>query len=79
MDGRLKLIQSKNGYRFSIDAAILAHGISLEKASKAVDLGTGCGIIPLVLARRFPSVHIYGIEIQKDLAEVAEAVRVAGL
>jgi tRNA1Val (adenine37-N6)-methyltransferase len=71
--GHLRILQKKKGYRFSLDAAILADGVSLEKASSAVDLGTGCGIIPLILAHRFPRVHIYGIEIQKDLAELAEA------
>jgi len=69
--GRLKVIQRKKGYRFSIDAAILAHHIRLRPTDIAVDLGTGCGIIPLILSLQTPSAHIYGIEIQKDLAELA--------
>jgi tRNA1Val (adenine37-N6)-methyltransferase len=69
--GRLKIIQKKRGYRFSIDAAILAHHIRLKATDIAVDLGTGCGIIPLLLSLQTPSAHIYGIEIQKDLAELA--------
>lgn len=69
--GRLKIIQKKKGYRFSIDAAILAHHIRLRTTDIAVDLGTGCGIIPLILSLQTPSAHIYGIEIQKDLAELA--------
>jgi tRNA1Val (adenine37-N6)-methyltransferase len=36
-----------------------------------VDLGTGCGIIPIILAYRSSSAHLYGIEIQKDLADLA--------
>jgi tRNA1Val (adenine37-N6)-methyltransferase len=70
--GHLKILQKKKGYRFSMDAPILAHGICLKKASQAVDLGTGCGVVALILASRFPAVHIYGIEIQKDLANLAE-------
>jgi len=70
--GHLRILQKKKGYRFSIDAPILAQGICLEKASKAIDLGTGCGVVALILALRFPGVHIYGIEIQKGLAELAE-------
>jgi tRNA1Val (adenine37-N6)-methyltransferase len=70
-DGRLKIIQKKKGYRFSIDAAILAHHVRLRSTDTAVDLGTGCGIIPLILSLQTPSAHIYGIEIQKDLAELA--------
>ena len=69
--GRLKVIQRKKGYRFSVDAAILAHHIRLRPTDIAVDLGTGCGIIPLILSLQTPSAHIYGIEIQKDLAELA--------
>jgi tRNA1Val (adenine37-N6)-methyltransferase len=68
---RLKIIQKKKGYRFSIDAAILAHHVRLRATDVAVDLGTGCGIIPLIVSIRSPSAHIYGIEIQKDLAELA--------
>ncbi len=70
-EGRLKVIQKKKGYRFSVDAAILAHHIRLKPTDIAVDLGTGCGIIPLILSLQTPSAHIYGIEIQKDLAELS--------
>ena len=51
-DGRLRIIQKKEGYRFSLDAILLAHFTSLIKAHSIVDLGTGSGIIPLVLARK---------------------------
>ncbi len=70
-DSRLKIIQRKKGYRFSVDAAIVAHHVHLKPTDVAVDLGTGCGVIPLILALQTPSAHIYGIEIQKDLAELA--------
>jgi tRNA1Val (adenine37-N6)-methyltransferase len=69
--GRLKVIQKKNGYRFSIDSAILAKHASLKATDVAVDLGTGCGIIPLILSLRTPLAHVYGIEIQEDLADLA--------
>jgi tRNA1Val (adenine37-N6)-methyltransferase len=71
--GRLKIAQNKKGYRFSIDAAILAHHIRLKAADVAVDLGTGCGVIPLILSLQTPSAQIYGIEIQKELATLASA------
>jgi len=69
--GQLKVIQKKKGYRFSIDAAILAHHVRLRPTDVAVDLGTGCGIIPLILSLQTPSARIYGIEIQEDLAKLA--------
>ena len=49
MDGRLKLIQSKDGYRFSIDAILLAEFVTIRQGDVVVDLGTGCGVIPLIL------------------------------
>jgi tRNA1Val (adenine37-N6)-methyltransferase len=70
-DARLKILQKKKGYRFSMDAAILAHHVHLKPSDVAADLGTGCGVIPLILALQTPSATIYGIEIQKDLAELA--------
>nr|HID58470.1 tRNA1(Val) (adenine(37)-N6)-methyltransferase [Desulfobacterales bacterium] len=69
--GQIKVLQEKRGYRFSIDAVILAHHVSSIPYERAVDLGTGCGVIPIILAYRKPSGHIYGVEVQKTLAELA--------
>ncbi|MBN1848026.1 MAG: methyltransferase [Deltaproteobacteria bacterium] len=68
MDGRLKLIQSKNGYRFSIDAVLLAQFVTIKKNDVVIDLGTGCGIIPLILLSTKPVGYAVGLEIQPDLA-----------
>lgn len=69
--GGLKLIQPRKGYRFSIDAVLLAHFAQLEKVKKAVDLGCGNGVIPFLLAARSPNLQISGIEIQEQMAERA--------
>jgi tRNA1Val (adenine37-N6)-methyltransferase len=61
------------GYRFSIDAVLLAHFADPRSGDKVLDLGTGCGIIPLILAHRQPRSSIYGIEVQKELAELAKS------
>ncbi len=72
LDGRLKVCQSRNGYRFSIDAAILAfHAVPGKPDARILDLGTGCGIMPLLAAFRYPDVHITGVEIQAELAALA--------
>lgn len=71
-NGALMVRQPKNGYRFSIDAILLAHYAGLRAKTSVLDLGTGCGIIPLILAHRHPKLRIYGIEIQQSLAEIAE-------
>ena len=70
-DGSLQILQKKKGYRFSIDAILLSQFISLRKGEKAIDLGTGCGIVPLLLAKATKTHSFVGIEIQRELAELA--------
>lgn len=71
LDGRLKLIQFRTGYRFSIDAVLLAQFVSVKRNDVVVDLGTGCGIIPMVLLLTEPVGHVFALEIQPELAEQA--------
>lgn len=70
--GRLRIIQKKEGYRFSIDAILLAHFSSLLSADSIMDLGTGSGIIPLILARKTSASTIVGVEVQEAMADMAE-------
>jgi tRNA1(Val) A37 N6-methylase TrmN6 len=71
MEGRLKLIQSRDGYRFSIDAVLLSEFVTVKPGDVVVDLGTGCGVILLILLLTKPARHAFGIEIQKELAAQA--------
>jgi tRNA1Val (adenine37-N6)-methyltransferase len=71
MDGRLKVIQSKDGYRFSIDAILLSEFVTVRPRDVVVDLGTGCGVIPLILLLTRPVGYTVGLEIQEELAEQA--------
>lgn len=71
-NGRIVIKQSRIGYRFSIDAVLLAASVQPEPEDTIVDLGTGCGIIPLILAYRYPAIRIYGVEVQKELAALAQ-------
>ena len=71
LEGSLKIRQSKRGYRFNLDSLILAHFVSLKSRSVNMDLGCGNGVIALVLARRYPSTHWTGLEIQKGLASLS--------
>ena len=64
-------MQHREGYRFSIDAVLLAAFSAPEAGDRIVDLGTGCGIIPLILGYRHPAVSITGIEVQPELAALA--------
>jgi tRNA1(Val) A37 N6-methylase TrmN6 len=48
MRGKVKIIQKKLGYRFSIDAILLWDFAQVGKKSRIVDLGTGVGIIAVL-------------------------------
>lgn len=69
--GRLHVKQQRRGYRFSIDAVLLAGAVAPRERDRVVDLGTGCGIIPLMLAFRHPGLRIWGVEVQAELAAIA--------
>lgn len=68
---RLKIIQPRHGYRFSLDPLLLCDFASIRAGEKTVDLGTGCGIIPLILARIAEESSLVGVESQAEMAELA--------
>jgi len=70
-DKGLKIIQASDSYRFSVDSILLLNFIRLKNYENIIDLGTGSGIIPLLLFSKRKGLSIYGIEIQKELADMA--------
>lgn len=68
----LFLIQKKDAFRFGMDAVLLANFARAKPGSKVIDLGTGTGIIPLLLSTKTKAKSIMGIEIQPEIAEMAE-------
>ena len=70
-NGKLLIEQDPRGYRFSIDAILLASHARPRADERVLDLGTGCGIVPLVLAYRHPDITAFGVEIQPELARMA--------
>lgn len=67
----LKIYQDNDYFCFSIDSIILANFINVRCRTKNIlDLGCGNGIVPLILSLRTLA-HIDGVEIQKDLADMA--------
>ncbi|MDO4265222.1 MAG: tRNA1(Val) (adenine(37)-N6)-methyltransferase [Eubacteriales bacterium] len=68
-----RIIQNKNGFCFGMDAVLLSGFGSLGLKENAVDLGTGTGIIPILLHAKYGGGHIYGIEVQERVAEMAAA------
>ena len=71
LEGKLKIIQKEKGYRFSIDALLLTHFIGLKVGDHVLDLGTGGGIVPMILAKRWTCGRIAGLDIQNDLIDMA--------
>jgi len=71
-DGKLQVIQKKKGYRFSIDAVLLSQFVKIRKDERVIDLGTGCGILPLLLSQVTKARSFVGVEIQGGLAECAK-------
>jgi tRNA1Val (adenine37-N6)-methyltransferase len=71
LNGSLQILQRKKGYRFSVDAALLSQFIRIRKDEKVIDLGTGCGVLPLLLSQTTKAHSFVGVEIQKGLAELA--------
>ena len=68
---RLKIIQKKRGYRYSIDTILLAHFCKLKRGDRVIDLGTGNAVIPMLLATQSLAAQIVGVEIQAELIEMA--------
>jgi tRNA1Val (adenine37-N6)-methyltransferase len=65
-------IQNDFGYRYSIEPFLLADFVQLLPSQKVLDIGTGCGIIPLLMVFLEPTLKVTGIEIQNAAADNAE-------
>ena len=68
----VRINQNKDGYRFSVDALLLASFVKLPRVNKIADIGAGSGIIGLLLARQYPRADVTLIELQENLAKRAE-------
>ena len=67
----IKIDQSLKGYRYSVEPFLLADFAHIEGGNRVLDVGTGCGIIPLLLAHRVAGLQITAIEIQQSLYDLA--------
>ena len=70
-EGQLRVKQMQRGYRFSVDAVLLAKFAGPLTTETVLDLGTGCGVIPLILAFRYRKIVVHGVELQPELAGIA--------
>lgn len=68
---QLKVIQHEKEFCFSLDAILLSHFATVKPDIKAVDLGTGTGVIALLLAARGAK-HVTGVELSPSMADMAK-------
>lgn len=67
-----KIIQDKNRFCFGMDAVLLSGFAEVREGEKVLDLGTGTGVIPLLLEAKTEGEHFTGLEIQEESADMAE-------
>ena len=72
LGGALTLVQPRDGYRFSIDALLLGRFARVRARDRVLDLGAGCGVISVMLAALWRPREVVAIEIQPELAAIAE-------
>lgn len=68
----LFLLQKEKGFRFGTDAVLLSHFTNLKNRESVIDYCSGSGIIPHLFAGKTKSNKIFGVEIQKDYADMAK-------
>lgn len=67
----LEIIQHSDGYCFTSDSVLVANLVNVKHTDRVVDIGTGSGIIAILIAAKFLPKKVIGVEIQERLAEMA--------
>ena len=67
-----KIIQKKKGFRFTVDSILLVNFLKLKKNTNLLDIGTGTGIMPLLLCRKEEINLITAVEIETEIAKMFE-------
>ncbi len=74
------IIQDPGRFCFGMDAVLLSGFVRIKPGERVMDLGTGTGILPLLLEAKSEAAHLTGLEIQPDSADMAtRSVRLNGL
>ena len=72
LGGGIRIWQPKKGYRAGIDPILLAASVNVSAGQKVLDLGCGVGTASFAIGYRVKNVELYGIEIQKVFADLAD-------
>lgn len=70
LGGALRLYQPRRGYRFSVEAVLLARFAAARRASRVLELGAGCGVVALIFAALARPREVVALEIQPALASL---------
>src|SRR5579862_1110774 len=70
LGGLVRVFQPRNGYRFSLDSILLARFTSLRPRDRMLELGAGCGVISLAIAKLYRPGEIIALEIQRELVAI---------
>lgn len=68
----LRIIQKTDGFCFGMDAVLLSGFAAVKPGERVLDLGTGTGIIPILLSAKTEGEHFTGLEIQEEIAGMAK-------
>lgn len=68
----LKILQDDMLYTFTSDSVVLANFVDIKRNEKAVEIGSGCGVISILLSSKTQVSKIFAFEIQKDMANLAQ-------
>lgn len=68
----LRIIQKTDGFCFGMDAVLLSGFAAVKPGERVLDLGTGTGIIPILLSSKTEGEHFTGLEIQEEIAGMAK-------
>ncbi len=72
LSGALRLYQPRRGYRFSVEAVLLARFAAVRPAARVLELGAGCGVVALLVAALARPREVVALEIQPALAALVE-------
>lgn len=70
--GKIHLFQPEKGYRFNIDSVLLASFVNVKDKGKLIDLGTGSGILILLLNLKYKNIDYWALEVQDELYDIAK-------
>ena len=66
-----RIIQDPGRFCFGMDAVLLSDFAQVKNSGRVLDLGTGTGILPILMEAKTKAVHLTGLEIQPEMAEMA--------